>query len=116
MMRLKNLGAMSLVLGAVACGGGTQAVRPPAHPSGKVGANKVPVSKMAARQFGNALDAFVSHDKAGNWNEDSCKDVAQQFLTAAATQKSETHRTLPEAIYDAGLTYQRCDDDTRAQA
>lgn len=116
MMRLKSLGAMSLVLGAVACGGGAQAVKPPAHPSGKIGANKVPVSKMAARQFNAALDAFVSHDKAGNWNEDSCKDVAQQFLTSAATQKSETHRTLPEAIYNAGLTYQRCDDDAKAQA
>jgi tetratricopeptide (TPR) repeat protein len=116
MMRLKSLGAMSLVLSAVACGGGAQTVKPPAHPSGKVGANRVPVSKMAAQQFSSALDSFVSHDKAGNWNEDSCKDVAQQFLTSAATQKSETHRTLPEAIYNAGLTYQRCDDDANAQA
>ncbi len=115
MMRFKSYAAMGLVVGAVACGGATKEVKAPTHPSGKTDRSGHKVSKAAARSFNTALDAFTSHDKASDWNEGVCKDVASQFVHASDQQKKETNRALPEAIYNAGLVYQRCDDDADAK-
>ncbi len=115
MMRFKSYAAMGLVVGAVACGGTNKEVKAPTHPSGKTDRSGHTVSKAAANSFNAALDAFTSHDKASDWSEGVCKDVAGQFLHASDQQKSETNRALPEAIYNAGLVYQRCDDDANAK-
>ncbi len=115
MMRFKSYAAMGLAVGLVACGGATKEVKAPSHPSGKTDRSGHKVSKAAARSFNTALDSFVSHDKASDWSESVCKDVAEQFLHASTQQKGETNRALPEAIYNAGLVYQRCDDDADAK-
>lgn len=115
MMRFKSYAAMSLVVGVVACGGTNKEVKAPTHPSGKTDRSGHKVSKAAARSFNAALDGFVSHDKASDWSESVCKDVAGQFLHASEQQKDETNRALPEAIYNAGLVYQRCDNDAEAK-
>jgi len=115
MMRFKSYAAMGLAVGLVACGGATKDLKAPTHPSGKTDRSGHKVSKAAARSFNTALDSFVSHDKASDWSESVCKDVAGQFLHASKQQKGETNRALPEAIYNAGLVYQRCDDDAGAK-
>lgn len=64
------------------------------------------LSKDAQAKFNSALDAFVEHDK-NDWSDDVCKDVASQF---AAVGKNA------QATFNAGLAYQRCNDDKNAKA
>jgi tetratricopeptide (TPR) repeat protein len=41
--------------------------------------------------------------------------VAQAFLDASKAQESATNKKLPEAHYNAGLAYQRCDKHADAR-
>ncbi len=117
MMRFRTFAALASVVGVVGCGGGsTGAVKPPAHPSGAKDRSGHMVSKAAKQGFERALEAFMGHDKSGDWSEGTCKGVAQQFIDASAEQKKATNKELPEAIYNAGLAYQRCDDDAQARS
>ncbi len=74
------------------------------------------VSKEAAQTFDGALDQFVEHDKKQDWAEGSCASVADAFDKAANTQKSDAKTEFPEAIYNAGLAFQRCGKDSEARA
>ncbi len=56
------------------------------------------------RAFDAAIDAFVAHDKANDWNEATCNAVAKQFDSTA----TEKETGLPEATFNAGLALQRC--------
>jgi tetratricopeptide (TPR) repeat protein len=76
----------------------------------------VSVSKEAAATFDQALDRFVEHDKKQDWADASCSSVAESFDRAAASQKSDARSEFPEAIYNAGLAYQRCGKDAEARA
>ena len=58
-----------------------------------------PVDKAAQDKFDAALDAFNGHDKAADWSDATCADVASQFQAAASQQKNGK---LPEATFDAG--------------
>ena len=120
MMRLKTIAGLSLLLGAVACGGGAggagEGPKTPVNKSGKLDKTGTHVDKAAAAAFDSALDAFASHDKKGDWAEAACTAVADQFLSASKAQESATNKKLPEAHYDAGLAYQRCDKDAEARA
>jgi tetratricopeptide (TPR) repeat protein len=101
-----TLGALSVLMG---CGGA-----PPETPVGKSGGGPVAVvSQAAENSFNAALDAFNAHDKAGDWSEAVCAQVAKSFEDAAVQQKGGK---LPAATYDAGLAYQRCGDDKNAKA
>jgi tetratricopeptide (TPR) repeat protein len=71
------------------------------------------VEKGAREKFNAALDGFNGHDKANDWNEQSCAETAKMFMAAATTQSSGR---FPEAHYDAGLAFQRCGDDKDAKA
>ncbi|AUX41929.1 hypothetical protein SOCE26_033540 [Sorangium cellulosum] len=70
------------------------------------------VSVEAANKFKTAMDTMVQHDKAGDWNEASCRSTAELFLDAADEQGD---KTFAEAIYNAGLAYQRCKNDAEAK-
>jgi tetratricopeptide (TPR) repeat protein len=115
MLRFKSVAPLVLVLGLSACGGGKQEAKSPANKSGKTDRSGMAVSKAAAEGFERALDAFAGHDKKGDWNDSACTGVAQQFLDASKEQESATNRKLPEAHYNAGLSYQRCGKDTEAR-
>lgn len=122
MIRLKHFAAMGLVLSVsvIACGGGAGAggkgALAPGERSGKTDKSGQHVSKAAAEGFDRALDDFAKHDKSGDWQESSCTAVADQFLAASKEQESAAGKKLPEALYNAGLAYQRCDKDTEARA
>lgn len=96
--------------GALGCGGGNAAVKT-AHHGGGASAAKPAVEQKALDRFNEALDAFNGHDKANDWNDQTCADVAKQFEAAASANSSP----FPEAKYDAGLAYQRCGDDKDAK-
>lgn len=97
---------------ATACGGGGEAAKPavtggtgPHTASGQV------ITETASKKFNDALDAFLAHDKAADWADASCAEVAKMFDDAASSQGK-----FPEATFDAGLSYQRCKNDNEAKA
>jgi len=73
------------------------------------------VHKEAAKSFDEALKSFVAHDKAFDWNESTCKEVASMFDKASDVQQSATKRAFPAALYNSGLSYQRCEMSSEAQ-
>lgn len=117
-MRFTTLAAIGLVMAAVGCGGGAGGGKAldPSQKSGKVDRAGHHVSKEAAEAYGRALEEFAGHDKKGDWDDGSCKAVAEMFLEANKKQKSEAGKPLAEAVYNAGLSYQRCGKDADAQA
>ncbi len=99
----------------VGCGGGSPT--PPAKTPGtaKAGPEPVPVAvgAVAGEKFQVALDAFLAHDKANDWNDAACSDVAKKFEAAYDQEKS---RKFSEATFNAGMAYQRCGNDKEAKA
>lgn len=63
------------------------------------------ISVDAANKFKTGLETMTKHDKAGDWNDSICEETAKLFLDAADEQGD---KTFSEAIYNAGLAYQRC--------
>src|ERR1041384_8096546 len=121
MTRFFGIALVGLSASLVACGGATigkdgKPVLSPDKDSGKKGAGNVSVSKEAAATYDAALDQFVEHDKKQDWAEASCSGVADAFSKAASTQKSDARAEFPEAIYNAGLAYQRCGKDAEARS
>jgi tetratricopeptide (TPR) repeat protein len=108
--QILSAGLLAMLLGAAACGGpAKEAEKPTVTPT----APKAPeVSPAAEDRFNAALDAFNAHDKASDWNEASCGEMAKMFETAAQEQKGGK---LSEAVYNAGLAYQRCGNDAQAK-
>ena len=117
-MLRKSLLAVGALIVAVGCGGGAtvQEAKAPKNPSGKKSAQGTSVSKEAADKFEGALHEFIDADAKGQWDDASCKAAAQAFKAAADEQKSATNQTLAEALYDAGLAYQRCGMDKDARS
>jgi tetratricopeptide (TPR) repeat protein len=113
---------MCLVLPlTAACGGGGAAGTgkgvelPPTERSGFKTSTGDAVHKEAAKSFDDALHAFVEHDKAFDWQESSCKEVASMFGKASDVQENATSHAFPAALYNAGLAYQRCGMDSDSQ-
>lgn len=94
------------------CGGPDKPPATPGGPGGTAAATTV-LDKGAEEKFNQAMEAFVQHDKVNDWNEDACSDVAKKFESAAAEQKNGK---LAEAIFNAGLSWQRCGNDKEARA
>jgi tetratricopeptide (TPR) repeat protein len=111
---------MVALFAALGCGGGAGGGKPKAldaaDKSGKRSVTGQEVSKAAAAGFDRAIDAFAAHDKKQDWNESACNEVAKAFLAANDEQKSATNSQLSEALYNAGLAYQRCGKDGEAKA
>jgi tetratricopeptide (TPR) repeat protein len=101
----------SLLVVLTACGGGGEgkpgAKSPGDAKKGGTGAAAPELSKDAQAKFNSALDAFIDHDKKNDWSDDVCKDVAGQFESVSGSA---------QATFNAGLAYQRCNDDKNAKA
>ena len=114
-----TVGTVSLSLGvltlAAGCGGGgaTNEGKGAKSPGAATGVGNTAVEQKALDRFNSALDALNGHDKANDWNDQTCADVAGQFKSAASANSGGK---FPEAEYDAGLAYQRCGDDKDAKA
>lgn len=118
MNTFNRFAALGLVLMAVACGGGSsggKAVLSPDQASGKTDRSGNMVAKAAAEGFNTAIDDFQAVEKSGGWNEGTCDRVAKKFLDASGEQESVAGKKLPEALYNAGLAYQRCGNDAKAK-
>ncbi len=107
--------AALFLAGCGGASGGVQKSLSKEDDSGRKSTKGVAVSKEAAATFDGALDAFLDHDKKGDWAEGTCKEVAGRFEKASDSQESATNRHLPEALYNAGLAYQRCGKDGEAR-
>ncbi len=116
--KLGILTAGLLLVVLSACGGGNVEVKtggttkPKADPGKPVTAGEV-VSEGAQAKFNAAVESMVGHDKATDWNDAACGDVAKKFEEAASEQKN---KKFPEATYNAGLAWQRCGNDKEARA
>jgi len=96
------------------CGGGNKPAETEGHvEKGGAVTPKTQVDQKALDRFNGALDALNGHDKANDWNDQACGDVAKQFDGAAS---ANPNGKFPEATYDAGLAFQRCGDDKDAKA
>jgi tetratricopeptide (TPR) repeat protein len=111
--RVLATGTLGISLG-FGCGGAKEEAKAPVahHNEGPV-APPAAVESGAREKFGAALDAFNAHDKANDWNDQTCSETAKLFLASASAQSSGK---FPEAQYDAGLAYQRCGNDKDAKA
>jgi tetratricopeptide (TPR) repeat protein len=92
-----------------ACGGGNASPKTGADAAkgGGPGAKPPELSKDAQAKFNTAIDAFVEHDKRGDWSPDACADVAKKFEAVGRNA---------QAVFNAGLAFQRCNDDKNARA
>jgi tetratricopeptide (TPR) repeat protein len=103
----------TLAVAASGCGGGAEEVKQAKHPKGGDTSAPAVVEKAALERFNAALDALNAHDKANDWTDEACGDIAKQFDGAAS---SNPHGAFPEAKYNAGLAYQRCGNDKEAKS
>ncbi len=107
MKRIPTIIAASL-FALAGCGGGeTPAAKTPPSTAKGTGTPMADLSKDAQARFNTAVDAFVEHDKKGDWNDDICKEIASQFASVGKNA---------QATFNAGLAYQRCNDDKNARA
>jgi tetratricopeptide (TPR) repeat protein len=111
--------AAAMMLVGAGCGGGAAVgpggKLPPGQGAGVKSKTGQEVSKAAAAGFDRALEAFLEHDKKQDWSEATCSDIAKQFEDASEEQESAAGKHLPEALYSAGLAYQRCGKDKEAR-
>ncbi|WP_437746398.1 tetratricopeptide repeat protein [Sorangium sp. So ce302] len=118
MRSITSLAAVAvLLLAATGCGGGStggtaHGAKDPTTGKTITDSKGQAVSVEAANKFKTAMDSMVQHDKAGDWSEATCSSTAQLFLDAADEQGDTT---FAEAIYNAGLAYQRCKKDSEAK-
>lgn len=120
MKRITTWAAIASLLAsaAVGCGGGGGTGPTGPHAIDKTTGKAITDSKGnaisvdAANKFKSGLDAMAQHDKANDWNDASCESTAELFLDAA---KEQGDKQFSEAIYNAGLTYQRCKKTAEAK-
>ncbi len=106
-----NIGLLSLFVLA-GCGGGSPAANALATTTGPKTTDGTAVAKAAAANFQAAFDSFLAHDRANDWNDANCAQVAKAFEDAVGEQPN---KKFAEAHYNAGLSYQRCDNDKEAK-
>lgn len=117
MKRLSILLATTAFAAAIGCGGGSGtgstgkgAVDPKTGVELKTSTGEA-VSQKAANRYKDGLEAFGKHDKAADWNEATCDETSKIFLDAA----DEQDKKFLEAIYNAGVAWQRCKNDAKAK-
>jgi len=120
----KVFGSVGLVIGLAACGGGGggaagaaasgKSTLPAAERSGAKSTSGADISKEAAQGYKAALGEFLKHDHASDWSPPLCKSSADSFLQVSKQQESAAGRPLPEALYNAGLSYMRCGQEEEA--
>src|SRR4051812_45329083 len=117
-MKKSVIVAAALLVWATGCsggggGGGTGPGAKDAHGNTIKDSKGNSVTTAAASKFNTGLEAMAQHDKAGDWNDAACTSTAQLFIDAA---KEQGDKTFTEALYNAGLSYQRCKKDTEARS
>lgn len=107
---MKLIVAALLAASAIGCaaGGSRRSTTPADTDQRQV---RPPVVNARAK-FDAALALFVQHERANDWEKASCDSVAAMFDDAAAAQNGP----FVQATYDAGLAFQRCNDDKNARA
>jgi tetratricopeptide (TPR) repeat protein len=105
-----------MLLLLAACGGGATPEAKAPKPKPAEGSGPSPLSAEAQKGYNDALQSMVAHDKANDWTDATCGQVAKAFMDAAVSQKTAMNRDLPEALYNAGLAFQRCNKDAEAKA
>lgn len=117
-MRFQVLALLGLVVGLGGCGGGATAggktTLPAAKRSGVTSASGADISKEAAQGYRAALAEFLKHDRAYDWAPATCKASAEAFVAVSKQQASDSGKPLPEALYNAGLSYMRCGQEEAA--
>ncbi|MFI5298894.1 MAG: hypothetical protein ACHREM_12420, partial [Polyangiales bacterium] len=101
--------------GGAKSGGGGGGGEEGGDSSGEGGGGKGSGPKIdpeASDAFKGATAAFKAHEDARDWDDESCKAVAGQFLAAGKAQKGD----LASAHYDAGITWMKCGNDESADA
>jgi len=117
MKRITSIGLVlvsALVFGCGPSGSGPGGTTPAKDPTGKTLTDPRgnPLTEPAATKFKQGLDTLAQHDKAKDWNEATCTATAEIFLDAAKEQE----KPFTEALYNAGLSYQRCKKTAEAKA
>ena len=110
MKRITTLIGTGLLVLTAACGGGTSGPSPKTGAGGKSaggGSGAPELSKDDQAKFNAGIDLFVEHDKKNDWNNEACADVAKKFEAVGKNA---------QATFNAGLAYQRCNDDKNARA
>ena len=121
-MRFKVIALLGLVVGLSACGGGGgggaavsgKSTLPEGKRSGSRSTSGADISKQAAQGYKEALADFLKHDKAYDWAPPVCKASADAFVSVSKQQQSDSGKPLPEALYNAGLSYMRCGQEEAA--
>ena len=112
---IAGLAAVFAVAFVVACGGSGKDPKTAADSKTQPGMTGS-VATVAVKKFDAAIAEMVRRDEKADWNDAACSSVAQQFIDASAEQKVATNQGLPEAMYNAGLAYQRCSKHDEAKA
>lgn len=111
-MRLKVIALLGLMVGLSGCGAGAGAggksTLPESKRSGKKSTSGADISKEAAQGYRQALTEFIKHDRAYDWSPALCKASAEAFAAVSKQQEADSGKPLPEALYNAGLSYMRC--------
>ncbi|MDX2051125.1 MAG: hypothetical protein SFV15_01960 [Polyangiaceae bacterium] len=117
MRKISLVSGCLVALFLAGCGAASQGANPlaPEERSGKKDRRGAMVSKAAAENFDGALSAFLAADKRGNWDAGTCEKVASSFHEANSEQEGATGKALPEALYNAGLAFQRCGQADKAR-
>jgi tetratricopeptide (TPR) repeat protein len=120
-MSWKVFAVTGLVLGVSGCGAsggasgsGKASTLPAGQGSGKTSTSGTEISKAAAQGYKEALASFIAHDRAYDWSEATCKSTAEAFVSVSKQQESDAGKPLPEALYNAGLSYMRCGQEAAA--
>lgn len=120
-MKVATIGLIGLIVGNVGCGGGAAtggasgaSKLAASERSGKKSASGNEISKAAAEGYRDALMTFMGHDKAFDWSPKVCKSSANAFLKVSKQQLADSGKPLPEALYNAGLSFMRCGQEEEA--
>jgi tetratricopeptide (TPR) repeat protein len=123
-VKLRGIALLGLIVGLAGCGGGGgsaggaaasgKSTLPVAQRSGAKSTGGADISKEAAQGYKQALADFVKHDRAYDWTPPTCKASAESFVTASKQQQEDSGKPLPEALYNAGLSYMRCGEEEQA--
>jgi Tfp pilus assembly protein PilF len=66
--------------------------------------------------FLGGLELLRQHDRANDWDEQSCQAAACSFLEAHDQKARVSQRPWLEALYNAAVAFERCHRDAQAQS
>lgn len=110
---ITSIGMALLAFNLVACGGPKKVNNGPGPGPGPTPDNPV-VNEEAKAQYQKLMDAFIDHDRKSDWTAEVCASMAKDFL-AANDMNKKGGQELVMAVYNAGLSYQRCNNDAEAK-